>query len=322
MMRGDLGESTSYSQPVVTVIAGHVGATLKLLLLSMAIAVSVGMAAGGCRRGSIHEFGSPGLRHDHDMITDRIRVPSAARPTAAAVGAVIVTAFGALALLAPLLAPADPNEQDLLAALAGPSARHWLGTDALGRDILSRIVYGAQFEMAIVLPSVLLAAALALPFGLMSGYLGKWADRIISTLSDSLLTFPALIVTQAPQMVRYLRGFTRQVASSQYILAARAAGSRLPTIIGRHVLRNIIGPMLVILSLFASEALLVIAALGFLGIGVQPPTPEWGTMLSEGRADFIANPHVMIFPGLAIAVLILGFNLLGDGLRDRLDNRN
>ena len=270
-------------------------------------------------------------------------MPSAARPTAAAVGAVIVTAFGALALLAPLLAPADPNEQDLLAALAGPSARHWLGTDALGRDILSRIVYGAQFEMAIVLPSVLLAAALALPFGLMSGYLGKWADRIISTLSDSLLTFPALviaivlvsvlgtgvlplavtlIVTQAPQMVRYLRGFTRQVASSQYILAARAAGSRLPTIIGRHVLRNIIGPMLVILSLFASEALLVIAALGFLGIGVQPPTPEWGTMLSEGRADFIANPHVMIFPGLAIAVLILGFNLLGDGLRDRLDNRN
>jgi peptide/nickel transport system permease protein len=193
-----------------------------------------------------------------------------------------------------------------------------------------------------VLPSVLAALAVALPFGLLSGYHGGWVDRVVSTLSDSVLTFPSLVlaivlvavlgtgtwplvvtlvVTQAPQMVRYVRGFTRQVASTQYILASRAAGSRVGAILLHHVLRNILGPILVVLSLFASEALLVIAALGFLGIGVQPPTPEWGTMLSEGRADFVAHPHVMIFPGLAIAVLILGFNLLGDGLRDRLDRR-
>lgn len=266
-----------------------------------------------------------------------------ARPTATVAGAAIVLAFAVLALLAPVLAPADPYSQDLLNTLAGPSAQHWFGTDALGRDVASRIIYGARFEIAIVIPSVLVAMLVALPFGLLSGYLGSWIDRVISTVSESVLTFPALviaivlvsvlgtgvlplavtlIVTQAPQMIRYIRGFTRQVASTQYILAARASGSRLVPILVRHVLRNIIGPILVILSLFASEALLVIAALGFLGIGIQPPGAEWGTMLSEGRADFTAHPHVMIFPGLAIAVLILGFNILGDGLRDKLDNRN
>ena len=264
-------------------------------------------------------------------------------PAAVMVGAVIVVAFALLALLAPWISPADPNRQDLLSALAGPSGEHLLGTDALGRDLLTRILYGARFEIAIVVPSVLAALVVALPFGLLSGYHGRWVDRVISTLSDSVLTFPSLviaivlvavlgtgtwplvvtlIVTQAPQMVRYVRGFTRQVASTQYVLASRAAGSRVTTILIQHVLRNVLGPILVILSLFASEALLVIAALGFLGIGVQPPTPEWGTMLSEGRADFVEHPHVMIFPGLAIALLILGFNVLGDGLRDRLDQRS
>jgi ABC-type dipeptide/oligopeptide/nickel transport system permease subunit len=275
-------------------------------------------------------------------LTSAIRTLKALRPAALVVGAVIVIGVGLLALLAPWISPADPNTQDLLGNLAGPSGAHLLGTDALGRDIAARILYGARFEIGIVLPSVLAALAVALPFGLLSGYHGRWVDRVISTLSDSVLTFPSLViaivlvavlgtgtwplvvtlvVTQAPQMVRYVRGFTRQVTSTQYILASRAVGSRVSAILLHHVLRNILGPILVILSLFASEALLVIAALGFLGIGVQPPTPEWGTMLSEGRADFVEHPHVMIFPGLAIAVLILGFNLLGDGLRDRLDQR-
>lgn len=277
------------------------------------------------------------------MISTFVRTPKALRPAALTLGAVIVAAVAILAILAPWLAPSDPSHQDLLSALSPPSAAHVFGADALGRDILSRILYGARFEFAIVVPSVLTALVVALPFGLTSGYHGRTIDRVVSTLSDSLLTFPSLviaivlvavlgtgtwplaitlIVTQAPQMVRYIRGFTRQVASTQYVLASRAAGSRVTTILLTHVLRNILGPVLVIVSLFASEALLVIAALGFLGIGVQPPTPEWGTMLSEGRSDFTEHPHVMIFPGLAIAILILGFNLLGDGLRDRLDKRN
>jgi ABC-type dipeptide/oligopeptide/nickel transport system permease subunit len=276
------------------------------------------------------------------MIASILRTPRALRPAALIVGTVIVAGFAILALLAPWISPADPDKQDLLTALAGPSGAHWLGTDALGRDITARILHGARLEIGIVVPSVLAALIVALPFGLLSGYHGRWIDRVISTVSDSVLTFPSLviaivlvavlgtgrwpmvitlIVTQAPQMVRYIRGFTRQIASRPYILASRASGSRAGSILVRHVLRNILGSILVILSLFASEALLVIAALGFLGIGVQPPTPEWGTMLSEGRADFAGHPHVMIFPGLAIAVLILGFNLLGDGLRDRLDQR-
>lgn len=276
-------------------------------------------------------------------MTATLRLPASLRPAGVTVGWVIVIGFVLLALLASWITTADPTKQHLMEALQGPSAHHWFGTDALGRDIAARVIYGARYELAIVIPAVIAALVVALPFGLVSGYFGGWIDRAISTVSESVLTFPSLvlaivlvavlggglkplivtlIVTQAPQIVRYLRGFTRQAATAQYVFAAKAGGSRLSTILVRHVLRNIMGPILVVLSLFASEALLVIAALGFLGIGVEPPTPEWGTMLSEGRADFTAHPHVMIFPGLAIALLILGFNVLGDGLRDRLDNRN
>lgn len=258
-------------------------------------------------------------------------------------GTVIFVAFLLTAVFAPLLSPYTSTAQDLLLALQPPSRAHPLGTDVLGRDILSRIIYGARFETIVVIPSVSVAILLALPAGLVAGYRGGWVDRVITSISDSVLTFPAMVLaivlvavlgsgfvplvltivaTQTPQMIRYVRGFTRAVASADYITASRASGSGLLAILGRHVLPNILGPTMVILSLFASEALLIIAALGFLGIGVQPPAPEWGTMLSEGRADFQSSPHVMIFPGLVIAVLILGFNLLGDGLRDALDKRN
>jgi len=258
-------------------------------------------------------------------------------------GTVIFVAFLLTAVFAPLLSPYTSTAQDLLLALQPPSRAHPFGTDVLGRDILSRIIYGARFETIVVIPSVSVAILLALPAGLVAGYRGGWVDRVITSISDSVLTFPAMVLaivlvavlgsgfvplvltivaTQTPQMIRYVRGFTRAVASADYITASRASGSGLLAILGRHVLPNILGPTMVILSLFASEALLIIAALGFLGIGVQPPAPEWGTMLSEGRADFQSSPHVMIFPGLVIAVLILGFNLLGDGLRDALDKRN
>ena len=260
-----------------------------------------------------------------------------------ATGLGIIVFFVLLAILAPLIAPYSATTQDLLAALQPPSPAHLFGTDSLGLDILSRIMFGASFEMIVVIPAVTASILLALPTGLLAGYRGGWVDRLISSISDSVLTFPAMVlaivlvavlgsgilplmlaivVTQTPQMVRYIRGFTSQVRSADYIVASRASGSRQLVVLVRHVLPNILGPIMVILSLFASEALLIIAALGFLGIGVQPPAPEWGTMLSEGRSDFQAAPHVMVFPGLVIALLILGFNLLGDGLRDVLDKRN
>jgi len=263
-------------------------------------------------------------------------------PLGLVVGGGIVAIVVLVAILAPLIAPADPNAQDLTGILLPPGPGHLLGTDSLGRDIASRIIHGARFELGLVLPPLLVTVLVALPLGMAAGYVGRWVDKVVSAISDTLLTFPSLVaaivlvallgngtvplmvtlvVTQLPAMVRYVRGFAKQVSSSQYVLAARSSGSSTPTILRVHVLGNILGQVLVIASLFASEAILVIAALGFLGVGVQPPNAEWGTMLSEGRIDFMNAPHVMIAPGAAIALLILGFNLLGDGLRDRLDTR-
>lgn len=257
-------------------------------------------------------------------------------------GSLIVLAFFALAIFEGLLPIKDPNEQDLAKTLTPPSGNNIFGTDALGRDIFSRVINGTAVELKVVIPAVLISLAIALPAGMLAGYRGGWFDRGISWISDSVLTFPAMVLaivfvaifgsgistlilaivtTQAPQMVRYVRGFTNQVKTADFVIASRSSGSRVSTILFNHIVPNILGPIMVILSLFASEALLIIAALGFLGIGVQPPAPEWGTMLSEGRVDFLYAPHVMLFPGAAIALLILGFNLLGDGLRDHLDKR-
>lgn len=259
-----------------------------------------------------------------------------------AIGTVLLAIILLSGLLAPWIVPYAPEQQDLMAALEPPSAAHWFGTDELGRDLLSRVVHASRVDLLIALGGVTLAYLLALPFGLAAGYYGGRADRWISTISESVLTFPSLVlsilivtmigsgktgliftimVTQAPQMVRYLRGFIFQIREMEYIAAAKAAGSRTFYILTRHVLRNVLGASLVIVSLMASEAVLVAAALGFLGMGVQPPDPEWGTMLSRSRSYFLQAPHLMIFPGLAIALLILGFNLVGDGLRDYLDSR-
>ena len=256
------------------------------------------------------------------------------------VGLIIVGMFILLSLLAPWITSFQPDEQDLMSAQQTSSSQHWFGTDELGRDIFSRIIYASRVDLTIALGGVLLGYLLALPFGLSAGYFGGKVDRAISTVSESILTFPSLVlaiiivsmigsgktgliitimITQAPQIVRYLRGFVFQIREMEYISSAKAAGSRTFYIMKKHILRNIMGPSLVVLSLLASEAVLVAAALGFLGLGVQPPDPEWGTMLSRGRSYFMESPHLMIFPGLAIALLILGFNLIGDGMRDVLD---
>ena len=233
--------------------------------------------------------------------------------------------------------------ENLSIALHGPTVGHLFGTDEIGRDLLARVLTGCRIDLFIAICGVALAFLLALPFGLCAGYFGGKLDRVISVISESVLTFPSMVLailivtifgttliglictimaTQAPQLIRYIRSFVMQIRNMEYIEAAKAAGSKTSFILFRHILPNIMGNCAVVLSLLASEAVLFASALGFLGLGVQPPTPELGTMLSRGRAYFIMVPHLMLFPGLFIAILILGFNLLGDGLRDRIDSKN
>lgn len=264
------------------------------------------------------------------------------KETALTIGVLIVFLFVILSLIAPWVAPYQPEDQNLMSALQPPSNEHLFGTDELGRDLFSRILYGSRVDLYIAIVGVLLAYLVALPFGLSAGYFGGRVDRWISTVSESVLTFPSLVlsiiivtiigtgttgllitiaVTQAPALVRYIRGFVLQIKEMEYIEAAKASGSGNFHILTRHILRNTLGSTMVILSLMASDAVLVAAALGFLGLGVQPPDPEWGTMLSRSRSYFATSPHLMVFPGFAIAALILGFNLSGDGLRDFLDTK-
>ncbi len=259
------------------------------------------------------------------------------------IGSILLFCFVVVALFAPLIAPFAVDEGVLSEALAEPSAVHLLGTDQIGRDLFSRIVYGTRTSLSIALLGVTLSYLIAFPFGLMAGFLGRKTDRVISSVSESILTFPSivlaifivslsgggkrgliitLIVTQVPQFIRYIRGLVLQIAKQEYIDASRAIGSNNTFIMFRHILRNTVGPTSVIFSLLASEAVLVVAALGFLGLGVIPPEPEWGTMLSTSRDFFFDYPHLMIYPGLSIALLILAFNLVGDGLRDYFDSKS
>lgn len=264
-------------------------------------------------------------------------------PPALIGGALIVLIVALVAILAPVLSPYSPTEQDLLMALQPPSLVHLFGTDALGRDIFTRVVFGARYEFSVIIPTVLLVTLIGVPIGMLAAYRGGSVERAISLVSDSVLAFPAMVLaivlvavlgngylsivltvalTQIPQMVRYSRGFSAVAVGADFMTASRASGTPAVRSVIKHVVPNITGSVVVVASLFASEVLLIIAALGFLGIGAQPPTPEWGTMLSEGRQDFMYSPQVMVFPGMAIAVMIMGFNLLGDGLRDLVDTRN
>ena len=259
------------------------------------------------------------------------------------IGMILLVFFVIVALFAPLIAPYAIDEGMLSEALSEPSARHLLGTDQIGRDLFSRIVFGARTSLSVALFGVTISYLIAFPFGLMAGFLGKKIDRVISYISESILTFPSivlaifivsltgggkkgliitLIVTQVPQFIRYIRGLVLQIAKQEYIEASRAIGSNSSFIMFRHILRNTVGPTSVIFSLLASESVLVVAALGFLGLGIVPPEPEWGTMLSAARDFFFDYPHLMIYPGLSIALLILAFNLVGDGLRDYFDSKS
>lgn len=244
------------------------------------------------------------------------------------------------ALFAPLISPYDPLEQDILARLSGPSAEHPLGADNFGRDLLSRVFYGFRISLSIALSAVGFALLLGATVGLVAAYAGGWIDRLLMRLMDVLLAFPIILlaigilavsgpgtantalaigVVYLPVFARLARGPALSVLSWEYVAAARALGARGWRIIFRHVAPNIFAPIMVQTTLSLSTAILVEASLAFLGLGTQPPTPSLGLMLSDSRDFMLLSPWTSVFSGLAILVASLGFNLLGDSLRDLLD---
>ncbi|OUQ88637.1 diguanylate cyclase [Brevibacillus brevis] len=260
----------------------------------------------------------------------------------AMVGGCIVIFYIAIALLAPFIAPHDPYEIDLVNKLKPPSSEHWMGTDDKGRDVLSRLLYGTQLSMSVGFVAVFIGAFFGIILGLLSGYYGGWVDTIISRIIDVLLAFPGILLSLAivsalgpslfnvmiavgifsiPVFARIVRGSTLTVKKLEYIDAIRSLGANDFTIIFRHIFPNILSPVIVQATMRLATAILSAAGLSFLGLGAQPPLPEWGAMLSNGRDFLFTAPHLAMFPGFAIATLVLGFNIFGDGLRDALDPR-
>jgi ABC-type dipeptide/oligopeptide/nickel transport system permease subunit len=262
--------------------------------------------------------------------------------TPAMVGLAILVLFTILALIAPWVTPHDPVRQQLAQALQTPSAEHWLGTDHLGRDILTRLLYGARITMFIGIAAVTFGIVVGLPLGLVSGYYGRWVDMLLQRVADIMFSFPAILlalalvavlgvglrnvivavgVSMVPIFIRLVRGQVLAVREEVYVEAARALGGNDLRILSRHVLANSWAPVIVQATVSMGITILVAAGLGFLGLGVQSPTPEWGTMLGEGRQYIYSHPHMTTYPGLAIFLAVLAFNLLGDGLRDAIDPR-
>jgi peptide/nickel transport system permease protein len=260
----------------------------------------------------------------------------------AVAGGVLVLVEIVVAILAPYLAPFDPLHQDLKSTLLPPlTAGHLMGTDDLGRDILSRIIYGARISLLVGVTVVGIATVVGVPVGAAAGY-SRRLDRWISTAVDTLLAFPGILLALAivaalgpglinvmiavgiysmPMYIRVVRAQVLTLKEREFATAARAIGARETVILFRHILPNCMGPVIVQATINVGTAILSAAALSFLGVGVQPPTPEWGAMLSQSRLYVVIAPHAVTFPGLAIMSVVLGFNLLGDGLRDALDPR-
>ena len=259
----------------------------------------------------------------------------------ALVAGVFVLLLVVIAILAPHIVPYDPeNYFDYDALNAGPSAAHWMGVDSLGRDIFSRILAGTRISLAAGVFSVVIGAIIGTLLGLLAGYYEGWWDRIVMRISDVLFAFPGILlalgvvailgssmtnvvvavsVFSVPAFARLVRGNTLVLKQQTYIEAERSIGASDWTIIMRHILPGTISSIVVYFSMRVGTSIITAASLSFLGMGAQPPTPEWGAMLSEARADMVTSPHVALFPSLAIFFTVLAFNLLGDALRDALD---
>ncbi len=265
------------------------------------------------------------------------------RNRAAIAGLVIITLFVLLAIFAPLIAPADPLEQTISARMTAPfTDGYLLGTDDLGRDLLSRIIYGGRISLIIGVVSVGISLVLGLVLGLIAGYFGGWADKIIMRLIDIMLAFPYILLTivivailgpslmnamvaigisQMPRYARVIRASVMAEREQDYVLAERSLGTGNMELMFRTILPNSLSPTIVQATLGIGEAILSSAGLSFLGLGAQPPTPEWGLMIASSKQFITSAWWIVTLPGIAILVTVLGFNLLGDGLRDILDPR-
>ncbi len=258
------------------------------------------------------------------------------------VGTALLGIYLLIAVLGPSFTPYDPNAQDLIGVLEGPSRAHLMGTDQIGRDMFARLIVGTRFTLSAALIAVTIAGVLGVTLGLVAGYSGGYLDAAITGLVDLLLTIPSLILAIAvasvigagmtglvvattasfvPRLARLVRSRVLEIREEDFIQAAIACGTRSSKIMRRHVLPNALTIVIIETSLLAGQAVLVGAALGFLGLGVQPPAPEWGTMLGAGREFIEVAPHLVIAPGIVISLLVFAFNLFGDGLRDHLDPR-
>ncbi|OBZ08885.1 peptide ABC transporter permease [Bacillus sp. FJAT-27264] len=260
----------------------------------------------------------------------------------AMLGLGIILFFVMIALLAPWIAPYDYKAQELVNRLKPPSAQHWLGTDDLGRDLFSRVIYGARISLWVGFFSVIGSMIAGTILGVLAGFYGKWIDMLISRMFDILLAFPSILLAIAivailgpslqnalyaiaivniPTYGRLVRAKVLSLRTEEYITAARAIGMKDSRILITHILPNSLTPIIVQGTLGIAHAIIEAAALGFLGLGAQPPDPEWGKILSDSRQFIQKAPWTVIFPGLSIMLTVLGFNLIGDGLRDVLDPR-
>jgi peptide/nickel transport system permease protein len=262
------------------------------------------------------------------------------RRRGALVGAAAVAFFVAVALLAPWISPYAPAQADWMQVRKLPSAAHWMGTDEIGRDVMARLIWGARASLLAGVVSVAIALFVGVPVGLVSGYCGGWVDHVLQRITDALLACPFLIlaialaaflgpsltnamiaigISTVPIFVRLTRGQVLAVKVEDYIEAARAVGNPHWRIAARHVFPNVVPPLLVQATLSIAMAILTEASLSFLGLGQQPPDPSWGSMLNTAKNYLAQQPYMAIWPGLAICCVVLGFNMLGDGLRDALD---
>jgi len=259
---------------------------------------------------------------------------------AALVGLAFIVLILLIALFANILAPYDVRTQDIMQRLRPPSSHHWLGTDEFGRDVFSRILFGSRVSLFVGVTSIITAMVFGVLLGAYSGFKGGWIDQVLSKVIDSLMSFPSLLlgilivsamgpgirnatiaiaVAYIPRFARIARGPTIVLKENEFIMAARACGATDARVIFRHIIPNLVGEIAVMSSLWISAAIIIEASLSFLGLGVQPPMPSWGMMIKTGVDALHMAPWLAVFPGVAICLSVLAFNLLGDGLRDLLD---
>jgi peptide/nickel transport system permease protein len=262
------------------------------------------------------------------------------RRKSAVLGLMVIVVLASVALLAPLIAPYDPAQQSWTAIRKPPSAQHWFGTDESGRDLFSRVIYGARASLLAGVVSISIALTFGVPIGLLAGYGGRWIDALIGRITDAMLAVPFLIlaialaaflgpslqnamiaigVTATPIFVRLTRGQVMAVKVEDYVEAARAVGNPPVRIALRHILPNILPALIVQATISIATAIIAEASLSFLGLGQQPPAPSWGSMLNTAQRFLTNAPWMAVWPGLAIFLAVLSFNILGDGLRDALD---